>query len=328
MKKKIWAGCFLVFTALLALFLCAACAKQVKEPVNPEKHAQATDSEQVQKQQAPAATQKTEENEAAKQDGVDLYQSEPRSMKPVECGACHKREYTRLKDSNSRHRFDCLKCHTQLHAYIPPKNNYAEIMPKCARCHGAPHGQAFTKCLQCHEDPHSPKDIPFSAVSKKIRTKGGKSIVACQVCHYEPEGKEMETYPCKHNKEMGCTGCHADKHGVKPSCLDCHEPHISGQTYADCLVCHRPHSAKHILKYPSDMNNQVCSACHSTIYENLQNNHTKHSELHCAECHETHGQIPQCQDCHGQPHGAALHKKYPNCLQCHIDPHNLPVLKK
>ncbi len=267
------------------------------------------------------------DKERAKPKGVELYKDEPAPILPVQCGSCHKVEYKRLQLSNSRHRFDCLKCHTKLHSYIPPRKNWHEIMPKCARCHGFKHGKEFPDCLQCHIDPHSPLDIPFSGVEHKVVNSAGREVVACEVCHYDPEGKEMETYPCKHNTAVGCTGCHADKHGVRPSCFDCHEPHVQGQTYADCLVCHRPHSAKNILKYPEDMNNNVCGSCHTGLYQNLQQNHTKHSDLYCAACHERHGEIPECQKCHGEPHGALIHKRFPRCLDCHMDPHNLPVKK-
>ncbi|NPA95764.1 MAG: cytochrome C [Thermodesulfobacteria bacterium] len=323
MKNKLLAEGLLVLGIIATLFLCVACAKQVKEVAAPEKLQVA---EAVAAQQGPSTP-------APQADGVSLYQQEPRSLKPVECGSCHKGEYTRLKNSNSKHRFDCLRCHTQLHAYIPPKHNYEEIMPKCTRCHGLKHGKAFPKCLQCHTDPHSPLDIPFTGVQKKMKGPNGKMVVACEVCHWEPEGKQMQEHPCKHNTEEGCVGCHIDaidatKHGMKPTCFDCHEPHVQGQTYQDCLVCHNPHMAKNILQYPEDTDNKVCGSCHDTIYEDLQRNHTKHSELHCAECHVRHGQIPKCQDCHGLPHGEALHKRFPNCLKCHLDPHNLPVLKK
>ncbi|OPX36106.1 MAG: hypothetical protein B1H12_07710, partial [Desulfobacteraceae bacterium 4484_190.2] len=96
-------------------------------------------------QQAPASEQSAaaEQQEVPGSAGAELYTGQPQSIKPIQCGSCHRGEYTRLQNSNSKHRFDCLKCHTQLHAYIPTKNNYKEIMPKCSRCHGLKHGEAF-----------------------------------------------------------------------------------------------------------------------------------------------------------------------------------------
>lgn len=274
-------------------------------------------------------TAKVEETTPAKAEqqaaAAPLYTETPRSLSPVECAACHNGQYVRLQQSNSRHRFDCLDCHDQLHANIPSKNNYADIIPKCASCHDLPHGEAFSNCAQCHQDPHAPLNIPFSGVEQNIKNAAGKNVVACGVCHYDSEGQEMDANPSKHNVNVGCTGCHADKHGVLPSCFDCHEPHVTGQTYADCLVCHKPHSAKNILPYPEEMSNTVCASCHTQVYDNLQKNYTKHTDLQCASCHATHGQIPRCQECHDEPHGATVHKRFPNCLECHIDPHDLPV---
>jgi predicted CXXCH cytochrome family protein len=331
MERKVSFKLLAGLAAVICSATLAACANQgqnqaeekAKEPVVIES-AQATEAPAAKAEEAAAPAAENQEASDA-----PLYAQQPRSLTPVECGACHGGEYNKLRESKSKHRFMCTDCHEQLHAYVPSKNNYQEIMPKCSSCHDLPHGEAFTQCLKCHADPHTPLDIPFSGVKQKIKNKQGKSVVACEVCHYNPEGKEFETYPCKHNTSVGCTGCHADKHGVLPTCFDCHEPHVQGQTYADCLVCHSPHSAKHIKQYPEDMPNKVCGSCHTTIYKDLQTNITKHSALQCATCHVKHGQIPKCQDCHGEPHGSAVHKKFPNCLECHVDPHNLPVnLKK
>jgi len=253
-----------------------------------------------------------------------LYTEIPRSLTPVECASCHNGQYIRLQQSESKHRFDCNTCHKQLHAYVPTKNNYKEVMPKCYSCHKLKHGEAFPDCAQCHQDPHSPKDIPFSGVKQNIKNKAGKDVVACSVCHSK-EGKEMDAYPNKHNVKVGCIGCHKNKHGVRPSCFDCHKPHVADQTYADCLVCHAPHSAKNILQYPKEIPNTVCAACHGKIYNKLQANPTKHTALQCAACHVSHGQIPRCQQCHKEPHGATVHKRFPDCLECHVDPHDLPV---
>ena len=325
MKRKVNHRMLAGLAALLCSATLMACANKGQD-------ASTVDTQQpIVVASAQAAEIPTTANEAsaakAEQEAAEapLYTETPRSLTPVECGSCHGGEYKRLRESNSKHRFECTDCHEQLHGYVPTKNNYADIMPKCSSCHDLPHGEAFTQCLQCHQDPHTPLDIPFSGVEQKIKNKAGKNVVACEVCHSDSEGQEMETYPTKHNTEVGCTGCHADKHGVRPTCFDCHEPHVAEQVYADCLVCHRPHSAKNILQYPEEMPNNVCGSCHTQIYDNLQANHTKHSELQCASCHVSHGQIPRCQQCHDEPHGAGVHKRYPNCLECHVDPHNLPV---
>ncbi len=312
-----------VMAVLATTFLLAACASQQAG----DKKTESTSGKTVAAARggttegANAATEKKAAPQAA---GAALYEVTPPPLKPVDCGHCHVNQFTDLKKSKTKHRFDCKKCHTQFHVYNPRKKNYERIMPKCTRCHGLKHGEAFPNCMECHQNPHSPRTIAFSQVEKKIKGKDGKPVVSCAVCH-SSEGTEFAKYPTKHNVEVNCQGCHADKHGYIPSCLDCHEPHVEGQAYKDCLVCHSPHSAKRIKKYPEDTPSNVCGSCHTQIYSNLQTNHTKHSELHCATCHVKHGQIPKCQQCHGLPHGKALHKRFPKCLECHKDPHNLPV---
>jgi predicted CXXCH cytochrome family protein len=312
MKKKV----SIKFLVGLVVFSCSA---MIAACANQGQHATETNEQPVVVKTAKAESKEQQTAEAP------LYTESPRSLNPVECGACHFGQYKRLCNSNSKHRFKCTDCHEQLHAYVPSKNNYAEIMPKCSNCHDLPHGDDFAQCQQCHQDPHTPLEIPFSGVEQKVRNQQGKDVVACEVCHYDTEGKEFEAFPSKHNVEVGCTGCHAEKHGVFPTCFDCHEAHVEGQAYADCLVCHSPHSAKNIRKYPEETANNICGTCHTQIFDNLKTNRTKHSELQCATCHVAHGQVPQCQKCHGEPHGETVHKKFTNCLECHLDPHNLPV---
>ncbi|MBW1646432.1 MAG: cytochrome C [Deltaproteobacteria bacterium] len=319
MKRSMIAG----LTALVILgmiFLCVACAGQ-RQQDRAGAAAPAVTGPPTAVTTGPAAAGQPA---AAGEGASDLYRDEPRPLKPVECGRCHRSEYERLRAGDSRHRFDCLKCHRQLHAYRPPAANYAAVMPKCGRCHQQqPHGPEFAACRRCH-DPHAPKNIPFAVIAGKSRGQGGREVTACERCHRQ-EAAEMAAKPCKHNEEVGCTGCHADRHGVKPSCLDCHEPHVAGQQYRDCLVCHRPHSAGDILPYPENTGNEVCGSCHQEIAAHLRQNHTRHSELTCAACHRRHGQVPDCRQCHGQqPHDPAMLRKFPDCLQCHLDPHNLP----
>jgi len=336
MRKKITAViCIVMGVFLLTIFV--ACARQMeKVPVAKEA---APPAQKVEK--APPAKAitlaKAEKKEAKKEEatkeekaekappGAELYEQEVKPLAPADCARCHYSIFMDLKKSKSKHRFDCTNCHQQFHVYNPEKKNWKQIMPKCQRCHKLYHGKDFPNCLVCHVDPHSPLTIPFSELTKTKKV-GKKEVVMCAICH-KPEAKEMAAHPSKHD-DVGCQGCHADKHGYIPSCLDCHEPHVEGQTYKDCLVCHSPHSPTVIKQYPEETPNNVCGSCHTQIYEDLKTNHTKHSDLYCATCHTKHGYIPKCQDCHGEPHGAALHKKFPNCLDCHIDPHNLPVLSK
>ncbi len=329
MGKRLSAILVVVIGLLVTSFF-VACAKQEQAAVEgppPVKVAKAETKAPPAEAKAAETTQATETKEAESKEkapsGAALYEQPVKPLTPVECARCHYPIFKDLKESKSKHRFECTNCHQQFHVYNPIKKNWEEIMPKCQRCHQLPHGKDFPNCLQCHENPHSPLTIPFD-VLVQTRKVGKKEVIQCALCH-KKESAEMNAHPSKHN-EVGCQGCHAEKHGYIPNCLDCHEPHVEGQTYEDCLVCHSPHSPTAIKPYPEETDNAVCGSCHTEIYENLQTNHTKHSELYCATCHTKHGYIPKCQDCHGEPHGAALHKKFPNCLECHVDPHNLPVL--
>ena len=323
---------FLIIIGLLTLTFFVACARQEKgaaieaKPLKmaeakPQKEAAPAAKTEEVKTQASTATQVTKEEKVPS--GAALYEQPVKPLTPVECARCHYPIFKDLKESKSKHRFECTKCHQQFHVYNPIKKNWEEIMPKCERCHQLPHGKDFPKCLQCHENPHSPLSIPFDVLVQK-RKVGKKEIIQCALCH-KNEANEMNAHVSKHN-EVGCQGCHAEKHGYIPNCLDCHEPHVEGQTYEDCLICHSPHNPTLIKLYPEETDNAVCGSCHTEIYENLKTHHTKHSDLYCATCHTKHGYIPKCQDCHGEPHSADLHKKFPDCLKCHIDPHKLPTL--
>jgi len=258
---------------------------------------------------------------------TEFYKMDIKPLAPEECGRCHNYQFKWLQDKGGKHQMDCTTCHEQFHAYNPRKDNWDTIMPKCQGCHELAHGPDFPACMECHQQPHAPKVIQFANLEKTVTTEGKQAKVVCGVCHNN-EGTEFDKFPSKHNTEVNCQGCHAEVHGTIPSCLDCHQPHIENQVYQDCLQCHAPHSASNIKKYPEDVPNAACSACHDSVYNNLRANVTKHSPLQCATCHASHGEIPRCQDCHGEPHGEGLHQRFTSCLDCHVDPHNLPVNEK
>ncbi len=247
--------------------------------------------------------------------GVSYYTKEVRPLTPEECGRCHYQIYQSLKNSGGKHQgVLCTQCHKEYHVYNPQKKNWSQIMPKCQTCHKLPHGPSVVQCSACHVNPHAPKNIPMSAIEGK-----------CALCHPGPVA-ELKMFPSKHT-EVGCTGCHENRHGYVPKCSDCHEPHVPGQKMADCLGCHPVHSPTRI-SYPVTTPNQVCGSCHKTEYNHLKERITKHSALTCAKCHPQHGKILACTQCHGKPHSEAMLKRFPKCLQCHIDPHYLPETVK
>ena len=245
----------------------------------------------------------------------ELYRSEPPKLTVLECARCHSPIFHKLKDKGGKHRFECTNCHTKFHTYNPLRKNWAEIMPKCSRCHKEPHGPKHTDCLNCHTEPHTPRVVAFSDYL-------GRS---CQNCHTSEAG-QLKRFESAHT-EQGCTGCHeSEKHGFIPSCFNCHEPHVEGQTVDQCKACHPAHKPLQVSFENKDVAKaQVCSACHDTEYDKWSHTKSKHGQVQCVRCHTKHGEIPQCQRCHGIPHSKGFMAKFPKCLDCHLDVHNLPV---
>ncbi|MDA8163894.1 MAG: hypothetical protein M0017_02515 [Desulfobacteraceae bacterium] len=245
---------------------------------------------------------------------TDPYAAAPQPLTVTQCGQCHPGVFRNLKENGGRHQFQCQNCHQQLHAFNPVKNNWAEIMPKCSQCHEQPHGDKVTECLKCHSNPHTPRKVAMDATL----------TAACGQCHSGPAG-DLAAFPSAHTQQ-GCAACH-QAHGQIPSCLDCHEPHVTGQEVAACLGCHPAHKPLQVT-YDTKADPATCGSCHDKVYGEWRATASKHGKVNCAECHTSHGFVPQCASCHGQPHDAALLKKFQGCLACHIDVHNLPVKKK
>lgn len=261
--------------------------------------------QQEEKKETPAP-QQTEKKETK-----DPYSVSPEPLTVAECGQCHPQVFSQIKEDGGKHRFKCLNCHEQLHAYNPQKENWQEIMPKCSSCHTLPHGEQFSSCLDCHENPHTPLDIGMANISG-----------SCGDCHQSPQG-QLEEYPSMHT-QLECGTCHYT-HGQIPSCFDCHEPHVPDQELSACKSCHPVHKPLQVAYDQSPQWNETCSGCHDQVYDIWSTTESKHGQVNCGQCHTSHGYIPDCQTCHGSPHDPNMLKKYPECLECHIDPHNLPV---
>jgi len=245
-----------------------------------------------------------------------LYAVDPQPLTVTQCGQCHPTHFGALKEAGGKHQFDCRECHEVFHAYNPLKNNYAEIMPKCATCHGQPHGTKHVQCLNCHENPHAPNRVPMTHMLAGI----------CSDCH-GAQNTELQKFPSKHT-EQACNSCHHNRHGYIPQCAECHEPHFETQAEATCQQCHPVHQPLTIA-LSSNVELETCNACHSDIYVKWQGTPSKHGQVGCAECHTQHAMIPECSLCHVAPPGHApkMLEQFPNCLTCHLDVHDLPVKK-
>ncbi len=241
-----------------------------------------------------------------------LYSVAPQPLTVDQCGQCHPSVFKNIKEDGGKHRFDCQKCHSTFHVYNPRKGNYDAIMPKCDTCHDQPHGAKVTDCLICHTNPHTPRKVAMSAALAN----------ACGQCHPGPQ-EQLTKFPSRHSK-VACSICHT-AHGLKPSCFNCHKPHLAGQEVSTCNTCHPAHRPLQVT-YPDDTPAALCGVCHTKVYSTWQKTASKHAKVNCALCHHTrHKYKPQCTECHAAPHPAGILARYPKCLTCHLDVHDLPV---
>lgn len=252
------------------------------------------------------------------------YPDKDKNLATEECMQCHPAIATLLRTAGAKHRFvECRLCHLQVHAYVAGVTNYEDILPKCDRCHGHPHGEELIQCSTCHTEAHTPLEIPASRALSQ----------GCYVCHPKLS-KEMKTFSTRHT-DLYCTACHHTKHGTIPDCLECHQQHTgttptSGgiepnmNAFDQCVTCHPPHKALKVA-YPNTTANAICSYCHRKAGEMLRNSNTKHSALPCSRCHpDQHKTIKRCKECHGKtPHPDFMLKKFRTCGGCHGVAHSL-----
>lgn len=230
-------------------------------------------------------------------------------LKNDDCEKCHVTYVMQIAEAGTKHKTEvsCLECHAGTH---PPGTEKGSLIPQCSNCHeGQPHF-SLENCLSCHTNPHQPLKITLSDNVK----------AACNTCHSAVVA-EIDANPSAHSA-VDCSFCH-DKHGYKPDCLDCHEPHMENQKFEDCIKCHQVHQPL-TLAYGTEVPNLSCGACHGDIRTSLEAGATKHAGFQCVFCHANkHGVVPQCQDCHGEPHNAQMLSKFKGCNECHQSAHNL-----
>lgn len=249
------------------------------------------------------------------------YDIEVKQLTTAECGQCHFSIFQTIKKEGGKHQIDCVRCHTEYHVYTPRKQDYDEIMPKCASCHvsatGGPfHGEnkELTQCLTCHADPHKPLAIHMAAVE-----------TSCASCHTK-EGNEINKYPSRHTSDVTCADCHAEKHGYIPECSACHESHSLGVELATagCMGCHPVHKPTQIAYDEETASlDLICAGCHGEAYNLLQKKETGHTTVSCAACHPAHKDILSCSKCHGEPHAKDMVIDTAKCGNCHGIAHDL-----
>ncbi|MDY0292376.1 MAG: hypothetical protein RBR02_08590 [Desulfuromonadaceae bacterium] len=144
------------------------------------------------------------------------------------------------------------------------------------------------ECGRCH----------FS-VFTDIKDEGGKHQLDCTYCH-----EEFHTYKPGRNW--------AD---VVPACTTCHGA-AHGESYMACLACHENAHAPISSMIGLDQLEPDCAKCHEPQGQELVQNPSAHTELSCSSCHHTqHGNIPDCVECHAQPHVAF--EQNSGCVGCH-----------
>ncbi|PLX98390.1 MAG: cytochrome C [Desulfuromonas sp.] len=222
------------------------------------------------------------------------------------CALCHPDIATTIANDGQAHKTDvsCEDCH----AGHKPKS--MENIPYCSMCHTEEPHYELEQCLICHRDPHQPLQIKLP---KKAQT-------ACLTCHEQP-GLDMAASPSYHSS-LVCTDCHGS-HGYMPECMSCHNGHSQDMTEANCQDCHAPHKPLEMVFAHSDFPSSFCAQCHEQAATLLAASPRKHRDVNCASCHQQHGRIPDCRDCHGQPHPETLHQKFPSCSECHGIAHDL-----
>jgi hypothetical protein len=240
------------------------------------------------------------------------YAQDVKPLSTLDCARCHYSVFEIIRDKGGKHQLDCQFCHETFHTYRPDKN-WADVVPQCTTCHGEIHGAAFLDCLSCHGNAH----MPIAGLSNMATLEKD-----CANCH-TAQAAEVTQYPSAHSK-VACSDCHHTQHGYKPACVECHEqPHADYADNNSCMGCHPVHKPLEI-HYSEETPNTACATCHEDINSRLISTHKKHASLQCAYCHkETHGNIPQCQDCHGLPHSKGMLDKFNGCTDCHFDPHAL-----
>lgn len=130
-----------------------------------------------------------------------------------------------------------------------------------------------------------------------------------------------------HASEVGCLECHPQHppkvNDTKVACVHCHEgePHFE---IGDCLHCHvNPHRPLESLRDPLKPVRKECLSCHSDVGQEMTVAPSRHSELFCNRCHNSHKKIPGCLDCHG-PHLGEQSAR--DCLRCHSAHQPLQVI--
>jgi len=171
----------------------------------------------------------------------------------------------------------------------------------------------------------------------------------CAKCHVKAPA-DIEAKGSAHKTKVTCQDCHnghpPTNRKIIPLCGQCHEGKAHYKL-GGCLQCHKnPHQPKEI-SFGRDVTDP-CLTCHSPQITQLKANPSKHTKLNCSFCHDVHGKIPQCTQCHkahspeqGPGDCKKCHKAHmpkavtyaadtpsKQCAACHAKAYNLLVASK
>lgn len=137
----------------------------------------------------------------------------------------------------------------------------------------------------------------------------------CIKCHAAAPA-DVAANGAAHKTNVTCQDCHAGHpptvKKIIPLCSQCHsgKPHYN---LSACLRCHNnPHTPK-IIKLANNITEE-CLSCHSQQIVKLKQVKSKHTALACSFCHNIHGKIPQCTQCH-KSHSPDMTAA--DCKRCH-----------
>jgi len=141
------------------------------------------------------------------------------------------------------------------------------------------------------------------------------SVDDCAKCHNE-QPAEIDAEGASHKTEIDCQACHeGHRPSVEnniPNCNDCHDGSAHYEV-ENCLGCHNPHKPLNVNL--EGEHKKVCVSCHSGPNTDMITSPSQHATFACNFCHaDTHGNIPDCTECH-EPHSASMTQA--DCGTCH-----------
>jgi hypothetical protein len=313
----------------------------------------------------------------------DVYRHEAKASKWIECSDCHSLGIENWEALGKKMKFNhdrqteypleglhekvsCIACHHPDEEFKQLTRFEPLDFQKCTDCHYDVHEGKFGKdCTTCHSvyRPWNKLQLKsgkttnnFDHNKARFPLKGYHEAVACESCHYNPDGSFVypegptafdqcsDCHGMAHGeqfKDQACTDCHVEskrftqstfdleRHSKttfpldgKHQVIDCQKCHFTGQyenlPAAECSDCHRN-------VHPERQIDKGCSFCHvTTDFSWIQFDHNKNTDFALTGQHRE----VACLSCHVDHvfKNMPASNENPNCQMCHADPHG-PSMK-